>query len=96
MQPTKKYCYFEFPWVLPLMVQKNKNYFMLLNLSKCFSSITFIALKIQLNVYIMNVDSNNKFSKLKGIGKLIKKIVDTKIDKLYSLIFSCLNLALLD
>lgn len=69
---------------------------MLLNLSKCFSSINFIALKIQLDVYIMNVNYDNKFSKLKGVGKLIRKIIDTKIDKLYSLIFSCLNLALLD
>ena len=46
-----------------------------------------MTLKIQLDVYIIEVGSNNNFSKLKGIDKLTRKIVDAKKDKLYSLIY---------
>ena len=38
--------------------------------------------------------SNNKFSKLKEIDRLTRKIVDTKKDKLYSLICLLITLAL--
>ena len=46
-----------------------------------------MVLKIQLDVYIMKVGSDNKFSKLKRIDKLRRKIIDTKKDKLYSLVY---------
>lgn len=45
-----------------------------------------MTLEIQFNVYIMNVSSNDKFSGLKEIRELIKKI-DTKKNKLYLLIY---------
>lgn len=46
-----------------------------------------MALEIQFNVYIMHVSSNNKFSGLKEIKELIRKIIDTKKNKLYLLIY---------
>ena len=54
-----------------------------------------MALKIQLDAYIIEVGSNNKFSKLKEIDRLIRKIVNTKKDKLYSLIYLLITLALI-
>lgn len=46
-----------------------------------------MALENQFNVYIMHVSSNNKFSGLKEIKELIRKIIDTKKNKLYLLIY---------
>lgn len=46
-----------------------------------------MALEIQFNVYIMHVSSNNKFSGLKEIKELIRKIIDTKKNKLHLLIY---------
>lgn len=48
-----------------------------------FSLMNLITLEIQFDVYIMNLHSDNKFSELKRIGKLARKIVNTKKDKLY-------------
>ena len=42
-----------------------------------------------------DVGSDNKFSKLKGTGKLTSKIVHTKKDKLYSLIYLSITLVLI-
>ena len=53
-----------------------------------------MAFEIQLVVYIIDLGSNNKFSKLKEIDRLTRKIVDIKKDKLYSLIYLSITLAL--
>ena len=56
--------------------------------------MNLMTFKIQFDVYIIQVSSNNKFSKLKEIDRLTRKIVDTKKDKLYSLICLLITLAL--
>ena len=39
-----------------------------------FSLIDLVALETQLDIYFMDVDSDNKFLGLKGIGELARKI----------------------
>ena len=39
-----------------------------------FFPVDLVALETQLDVYIMNVSSDNNFSKLKGIGELARRI----------------------
>lgn len=53
-----------------------------------------MAFEIQLVVYIIDLGSNNKFSKLQGTGELLRKIVDTEKDKLYLLIYLSVTLVL--
>ena len=54
-----------------------------------------MALETQLDVYIMDVSSDNNFSGLKGIGELARKLVGIKKDKLYSLVYLLVTLALI-
>ena len=54
-----------------------------------------VALETQFDVYIMDVSSNNKFSGLKWIGELARKLVETKKDQLYSLVYLLVTLALI-
>ena len=54
-----------------------------------------MALETQLDVYIMDVGSENKFSGLKRIGELARKLVETKKDKLYSLVYLLVTLLLI-
>ena len=41
-----------------------------------FSPVDLVVLKTQLDIYIMDVGANNKFSRLKGIDDLARKLVD--------------------
>ncbi|KDO49179.1 hypothetical protein CISIN_1g041314mg, partial [Citrus sinensis] len=41
-----------------------------------FSPVDLVVLKTQLDIYIMDVGANNKFSRLKGIDELARKLVD--------------------
>ena len=43
----------------------------------------------------MDVGSDNKFSGLKGIGELAKKLFEINKDKLYSLVYLLVTLALI-
>ena len=54
-----------------------------------------VALETQLDVYIMDVGSDNSFSGLKGIGKLVRKFVEIKKDQLYSLVYLLVILVLI-
>ena len=54
-----------------------------------------VALETQFDVYIMDVGFDNKFSRLKGIGELARKLVETKKDQLYSLVYLLVTLALI-
>ena len=54
-----------------------------------------VALEIQLDVYIMNISFDNKFSGLKGIGELAAKLLEITKDKLYSLIYLLVTLVLI-
>ncbi|ESR34555.1 hypothetical protein CICLE_v10007041mg, partial [Citrus x clementina] len=60
-----------------------------------FSLMDLVALETQFDVYIMDVSSNNKFSGLKWIGELARKLVETKKDQLYSLVYLLVTLALI-
>ena len=60
-----------------------------------FSPMDLVALETQLDVYIMDVSSDNKFSWLKGIGELARKLVETKKDKLYSLVYLLVTVVLI-
>ena len=51
-----------------------------------------VALETQLDVYIMDVGSDNSFSGLKGIGELARKFVEIKKDQLYSLVYLLMTL----
>ena len=63
--------------------------------SNNFSSMDLVALEIQLDVYIIDVGSNYQFSGLKKIGEMARKMVKTKKDKLYSLVYLLVTLALI-
>ena len=52
-----------------------------------FSPMDLVALETQLDIYIIDVSSDNKFSGLKGIGELAKKLFEINKDKLYLLVF---------
>ncbi|KDO42786.1 hypothetical protein CISIN_1g035906mg, partial [Citrus sinensis] len=58
-------------------------------------AFNLVALETQLDVYIMDVGSENKFSGLKRIGELARKLVETKKDKLYSLVYLLVTLLLI-
>ncbi|XP_059627419.1 uncharacterized protein LOC132270245 [Cornus florida] len=63
--------------------------------AKEFSPNTLIELGDQLNNYIADVGSRSEFEGLKGIGDPAKKMVETKRDKMYSLIYLLMILALI-
>ena len=60
-----------------------------------FSSMDLMALEIQLEVYIMDVGSDNDFSRLKGIGELARRMVETGKDKVFPLVYLLVTLVLI-
>ncbi|XP_052299746.1 uncharacterized protein LOC102628599 [Citrus sinensis] len=61
---------------------------------KDFSPIELMALKSQLQIYIMDMRSSTEFAGLKGIGDLAKRMVEIKKDKVYPLVYLLVTLAL--
>ncbi|KAH9754760.1 TTF-type domain-containing protein [Citrus sinensis] len=60
-----------------------------------FFPVDLVALETQLDVYIMDVSFDNNFSGIKGIGELARKLVETKKDQLYSLVYLLVTLPLI-
>ena len=59
-----------------------------------FSTMDIKVLEYQLQTYVDDMRSNVKFSALKGIVDLSKKLVETKKDKVYPLVYLLIKLAL--
>ena len=59
-----------------------------------FSPIELLKLEDQLETYIFDVRSNEEFVGLKRLGDLAKKMVETKKDKVYPLVYLLITLAL--
>ena len=59
-----------------------------------FSGTDLMALDIQLQNYIVDMSSNDAFLELKGIGDLARKIVETKKDVIYPLVYLLVKLVL--
>ena len=78
----KRYYYFEIHRALTLLYKKTKTTYPTEFYLIDFSSMDFVALEIQINVYIIYVGFGNKYLGLKGVGKLVRKIIDAKNDKL--------------
>ncbi|XP_059658427.1 uncharacterized protein LOC132304714 [Cornus florida] len=62
---------------------------------KEFSAAKLIELGCQLETYILDVCFNIRFEGLKGIFALAKKMVETKKDKVYPLVYLLVTLALI-
>jgi len=62
---------------------------------KDFSAKDLIALEMQLDVYIMDLQSSAEFLELKGIGELARTMVKTKKDKVYPLVYQLVTLSLI-
>jgi len=62
---------------------------------KDFSPIELMALKTQLQIYIMDMCSSTEFAGLKGISDIAKRMVGTKKDKVYPLVYLLVTLALI-
>ncbi|XP_022857941.1 uncharacterized protein LOC111378895 [Olea europaea var. sylvestris] len=60
-----------------------------------FSAVDVIVLNDQLETYIFDMSSNNEFEGLNDLGDLAKKLVLTKKDRLYSLVYRLLTLTLI-
>ncbi|KAF8396512.1 hypothetical protein HHK36_018135 [Tetracentron sinense] len=60
-----------------------------------FSAIDLMALDNQLQTYIMDMRSNSEFSDVKGISGLAEKMVKTRKNILYPLIYLLVTLALI-
>ncbi|XP_022862574.1 zinc finger MYM-type protein 1-like [Olea europaea var. sylvestris] len=60
-----------------------------------FSAIYGIVLSDQLETYIFDMRSNKEFEGLNGLGDLAEKLVLTKKDKVYPLVYRLLTLALI-
>lgn len=60
-----------------------------------FSPVELLKLEDQLETYILDVRSNEKFSRLKGLENLATKMVETKKDQVYLLVFFLITLALI-
>ena len=60
-----------------------------------FSSTELMKLDNQLETYILDVRSSKQFVELKGIGDLAKKMVETKRNQVYPLVYLLLTLALI-
>ncbi|KAL7235438.1 hypothetical protein ACSBR1_018852 [Camellia fascicularis] len=60
-----------------------------------FSAVDLMALDNQLQNYIVDMRSSNEFSELKGIGDLTRKLVETKKDIVYPLVYLLVKLALI-
>ena len=61
---------------------------------KDFSDTKLVALSDQLENFIIDVRSSVEFSNLKGIGDVSRKMVETRKDIGYPLVFKLLTLAL--
>ena len=60
-----------------------------------FSEYDCILLKDQLETYILDVRDNNAFSELHDIASLAKTMVETKKNRLFSLVYKLIELALI-
>ncbi|XP_022848801.1 zinc finger MYM-type protein 1-like [Olea europaea var. sylvestris] len=60
-----------------------------------FSAVDGIVLSDQLETYILDMRSNKEFEGLNGLGDLAEKLVLTKKDKVYPLVYRLLTLALI-
>jgi hypothetical protein len=60
-----------------------------------FSVVKFITLDNQLEPYILDMRSNDEFATLKRIGQLTEKLVKTKKNVIYSLVYSLVTLSLI-
>ncbi|KAJ9541079.1 hypothetical protein OSB04_027585 [Centaurea solstitialis] len=60
-----------------------------------FSEIELLMLDDQLETYILDMQTSADFSDLKGIGDLARKMVETKKDKVYTLVYMLIKLALI-
>ena len=60
-----------------------------------FSEVDLMTLKNQLETYIIDVRSDNEFSEVNGIGGLAKKLVQTKKNVVYPLLYMLVKLALI-
>ncbi|CAL5390296.1 unnamed protein product [Camellia sinensis] len=61
---------------------------------KDFSAIELAALPIQLENFIIDMRSSVEFSNLKGISDLARKMVETRKERIYFLVYKLLTLAL--
>ena len=61
-----------------------------------FSPIELLKLEDQLETYIFDVRSNEEFVQLNRLGDLSKKMVETKKDKVYLLVYLLITLALVN
>ncbi|XP_062075933.1 uncharacterized protein LOC133780069 [Humulus lupulus] len=59
-----------------------------------FSAFEILALDDQLETYIVDMRTSKEFGDLKGIGDLTKKMVETRKNRVYFLVYRLLNLAL--
>ena len=60
-----------------------------------FSPVELVALENQLETYILEVRSNKELSEVKGIGELALKLVETKKNTVYPLVYLLVKLSLL-
>ncbi|XP_022883162.1 uncharacterized protein LOC111399911 [Olea europaea var. sylvestris] len=60
-----------------------------------FSAVDDIVISDQLETYIFNMRSNKEFEGLNGLGELAEKLVLTKKDKVYPLVYRLSTLALI-
>lgn len=60
-----------------------------------FSEMELMMLDDQLETYIVDMQTSADFSNLKGIGDLAQKMVETKRDKVYYLVYLLIKLALI-
>ena len=60
-----------------------------------FLAVELIALEYQFDNYILDVCSNNQFSKIMGVSRLTKKLVQLKKYCVYPLVYLFIKLTLL-
>ena len=60
-----------------------------------FSAVDLLALENQLANYIVDMQLNEEFCEVKGISGLARKLVETKRDVVYPLVYLLLKLALI-
>ena len=60
-----------------------------------FLVVELIALEYQLDNYILDVYSNNQFSKIMGVSRLTKKLAQLKKHRVYPLVYLFIKLTLL-
>jgi hypothetical protein len=60
-----------------------------------FLAFQLVTLDNQLETYIFDMRSSDEFATLKGIGQLAEKLVETKKDVIYPLVYSFVTLSLI-